>query len=93
VEGCAEDAAALTLTPEAYVFQVHAQVTKFLGEGTLFDRAAVMGHLRSSLTPGSFVLLLGGKNVGKTQVMKALKVELSQDYGAWFLSFCCISTR
>jgi hypothetical protein len=54
-------------------------VIKHLREGGLFDREELVAALRNSLSgEGTFTLLLGGNNVGKSQVMKVIAREYNQ---------------
>jgi hypothetical protein len=88
-EAAQADAAALTLSPEAYLHRVEKHMDTFFDEGKLFNRSHLLDELRSSLSHrGNFVLLLGGKDVGKTQVMKAFKMELSTTGMTYFFLSC-----
>jgi hypothetical protein len=86
------DATARTLSTDAYLYMVEKHMEEFLDDGELFNRTYFMQELRSSLThPGSFVLLLGGKNVGKMQVVQALKMELGGPKGATHCMQSCFA--
>jgi hypothetical protein len=74
------DAQALEITPEEYMNRVETSIDQFISDGVLFDRRdALMNHLRSGLGERrAFTLLLGGKNVGKSLILRSLAEEYNK---------------
>ncbi|KAJ1433194.1 hypothetical protein B484DRAFT_429615 [Ochromonadaceae sp. CCMP2298] len=76
------DAQALEITPEEYMKSVTTRRKKFISDGVLFDRAVLMDSLRNELDErGTFTLLLGGKSVGKSLILRSLAEEYNKAGG------------
>ena len=76
------DAQALEITPEEYMNSVETSIGQFISGGGLFDRDALLKSLRKELNArGTFTLLLGGKSVGKSLILRSLAEEYNKAGG------------
>ena len=76
------DAQALEITPEEYMNSVETRRKIFISDGGLFDRVVLMDSLRKELGDrGTFTLLLGGKSVGKSLILRSLAEEYNKAGG------------
>jgi hypothetical protein len=67
------------VTVNEYMANIKANMEKFALSDTIFDRKELLSALRDAFTDkGQFVLLLGGKSVGKSYVLKTLKKPIQQ---------------
>ena len=68
-----------TLSTEAYVASVSAAMRTFMRQKTLWNRATTKNALLASVGAGTgrMVLLLGGKDVGKSLLLKSIVSELN----------------
>jgi hypothetical protein len=73
-EAAAEDAKDKGVPVEEYLANIDANIEKFAESDTIYDRKELLRALRDAFTKkGLFVLLLGGKSVGKSYVLQTLK--------------------
>ena len=67
------DAEAAKIPEEDHLATIQGSFGKFFREGGLFDREDLLAALHKSLAcEGTFTLILGGKNVGKSLVMETV---------------------
>jgi hypothetical protein len=73
-EAAVEDANEKGVPVEEYMANIKANTRKFALSDTIFDRKELLGALRDAFNDeGQFVLLLGGKSVGKSYVLETLR--------------------
>jgi len=74
-----EDALKLNLSAEQYLKKVEENILLFRKEETVYDRDELMVMLREVVKgKGKFALLLGGKSVGKSHILRALAKEFPE---------------
>jgi hypothetical protein len=78
-EAAVEDANEKGVPVEEYMANIKANTRKFALSDTIFDRNKLLGALRNAFNDeGQFVLLLGGKSVGKSYVLETLKNQYNK---------------
>jgi hypothetical protein len=77
-EAAQMDAADIGVPVKEYVAKVEANMETFAKSDVIYDREELLLALRDAFTnKGKFCLLLGGKNVGKSVVLKTLRKEFN----------------
>ncbi len=68
-----QDAKVVNISPEDHLSHIKGSMEKFFTEGGVFNREELLGAVHNELAAkGTFTLLLGGKNVGKSMVMRSV---------------------
>lgn len=74
-----EDAKVLNISPEVHLSQIKSSAEKFLREDGVYNREELLGTLHEALSDeGTFTLLLGGKSVGKSMVLRSVNEQYTK---------------
>ena len=78
-EAATKDAEKVGVPVDKYVKQVKTNVETFVNSHMIYDREELVRYLDEAVkVKGSFTLLLGGKNVGKSTVLKSLAKDTNK---------------